>query len=100
MGFVYSSANGRWQALRSWVLRRDGHQCQYAKRFGRVEPAEVVHHIWPAEDYPEFAYCRWNLISLSKGSHNLMHTRGSKELSEIGERLRLKTTPPRSDPTA
>lgn len=86
MGFDYKSK--RWLRLRARVLREDGYRCQYARRFGRIEEASHVHHIWPAEDFPEYALCRWNLISLSQASHNAMHDRTTGKLTAIGEALR------------
>jgi len=94
MGFNYNSK--RWHRLRERVLRKAGHRCQYAKRFGRREEATHVHHIWPAEDYPEYAWCEWNLIALSLASHNAMHDRTTGRLSPIGDALRRRTIPPRA----
>ncbi len=94
MAFDYNSK--RWLRLRARVLRKAGHRCQYAKRFGRREEATHVHHIWPAEDYPEFAWCEWNLIALSLASHNAMHDRVTGRLSPIGDALRRRTMPPRA----
>lgn len=54
--FDYSSTNRRWQHLRQRALRRDAHRCQESARYGRAVPAEVVHHIWPVEEYPQYAY--------------------------------------------
>ena len=96
MAFDYSEKNKRWQRLRARVMREAGYQCQYARRFGRREPAAHVHHIWPAEDFPEYAYERWNLIALSQASHNAMHDRGSGKLTAVGEALRRRTIPPSS----
>ena len=64
MGFDYSRKNKRWQLLRARVLREQ-RWCQEERRYGLNVPAEIVHHVWPAEDFPEYAYCTWNLISLS-----------------------------------
>lgn len=91
-GFDYKSA--KWLRLRASVLREAGYQCQYSRRFGKHVPATHVHHIWPAEDYPQFAWCRWNLIALSQEAHNKMHDRMTGELSSVGEQLRRKTRPP------
>ena len=92
-GFDYSSSNTRWQRLRQRALRRDGYKCQEAARYGRVEEATHVHHIWPAEDYPEYAYCLWNLVSLSKRSHEAMHDRITRKLTAQGVRWKNKTPP-------
>ena len=94
--FDYSSSNRRWQALRAQALRRDGYLCCEAKRYGKHVEATHVHHVWPAEDYPEFAYCLWNLVSLSENAHDKMHDRKTRKLTPLGERWRRKTIPPGS----
>lgn len=96
-GFDYSRKNKRWWALRARVLRRDHYRCREAARYGRMEEAQVVHHIWPAEDYPEYAYCEWNLVSLTVAAHDQMHDRVTRKLTPLGERWRLRTIPPGSD---
>ena len=94
--FDYSSSNGRWQRLRMRALRRDKFRCREAARYGRVEEATHVHHIWPAEDYPEYAYCLWNLVSLTKANHEAMHHKTTRKLTALGLRWKNRT-PPRSD---
>ena len=96
MAFDYSEKNQRWQRLRMRALRRDGYQCQEAKRFGKIEAAQVVHHAWPAEDYPEYAYCLWNLVSLSAAAHDAMHDRRTRKLTALGESWRRRVSPPPS----
>ena len=93
-GFDYSSSNTRWQRLRQRALRRDGYKCREAARYGRVEEATHVHHIWPAEDYPEYAYCLWNLVSLTKRNHEAMHDRITRKLTAQGIRWKNRTPPP------
>ena len=95
-GFDYSRANKRWQHLRKLALKRDKYRCQEAARYGIAVGAEVVHHIWPAEDFPEYAYCLWNLVSLSVAAHDRMHDRVTRQLTTLGERWRRKTIPPTS----
>lgn len=95
MAFDHSSSNRRWQALRARALKRDGYKCREAARYGRQVQAEVVHHIWPVEDYPEYAYCLWNLISLSASSHDAMHDRKTRKLTALGLAWKNRT-PPRS----
>lgn len=92
--FDYSSSNGRWQSLRQQVLRRDRHCCQEFKRYGKAVEATTVHHIWPVEDYPEFAYCLWNLVSLSSAAHDAMHDRRTRKLTALGLRWKNRTPPP------
>lgn len=95
MGFDYSARNKRWQALRVRVLRRDRHLCRESARYGRVVEANVVHHVWPAEDYPQWAYESWNLLSLSASAHDSMHDRVTRTLTPLGEQWRRRTPPPR-----
>lgn len=68
--------------------------CQHFKRYGRHVEATRVHHIYPVRDFPELAWCDWNLISLSASAHELMHDRDTGELSQLGEQLKNRTTPP------
>lgn len=94
MAFNYKSA--RWLRLRNSVLAAAGYRCQYFRRYGKWREADRVHHIWPVEIYPEYAWCRWNLIALSEEAHKMMHVPGGGALSETGEKLRRRTIPPRS----
>jgi 5-methylcytosine-specific restriction endonuclease McrA len=64
---------------------------QYLKRYGKFQTATMVHHIFPVEFFPEYQYCEWNLISLSRSSHNMMHDRDTDELTDIGKELLLRT---------
>ena len=84
-GFSYDSR--KWDRVKAIALRRDGYQCQLSKRYGKAMQAEVVHHIYPVEDYPEYAYCLWNLISLTRAEHNKLHDRKTNVLSEKGKSL-------------
>lgn len=71
-------------------MKRDGYQCQISKRYGKAVPAEVVHHIYPVDEYPEYAYCLWNLISLSRAAHNKVHDHNNVELTDLGRMLMKK----------
>lgn len=88
----------RWRNLRESILRRDGYQCREAARYGISAEATTVHHVWPVEDYPEYAWAPWNLISLSRANHNAMHDRDRDVLTDLGERWRRRTIPPTSAP--
>lgn len=90
-GMDYKSA--RWRRLRERVLRRDRYLCRENARYGRTVPATVVHHVWPAALYPEYAWCEWNLISLSAQAHNAMHDRETDALTELGESWRRRIPP-------
>lgn len=86
----------RWRLKREHILKRDKYQCQESKRYGKRVDATVVHHIYPAEDYPEYAWCDWNLISLCDVQHNSMHDRVTGELTAKGKALQQRTIPPTS----
>ena len=80
-----------WEQKRRNVLARDGFTCQWSLRLGERVPADTVHHIFPLHDYPQYKLASWNLISLSREAHNLMHRRSSSELSETGRMLMFET---------
>ena len=77
--FDYKSK--RWRQLAARAMRRDGYQCQLSKRYGKQVEAELVHHIYPVEQYPQYGYCLWNLISLSREAHNRLHDRTTNRLT-------------------
>ena len=83
--------SNKWERLRSAALRRDGYLCRIALRYGRREEAQLVHHIFPREEFPQYQYCLWNLISVSKAAHNRLHVRSSDELSKEGIDLLRRT---------
>lgn len=81
----------RWKHLRQCILRRDGFMCQDSKRYGKMVQAEVVHHIFPRETFPEYQWAEWNLISLSNKAHEAMHYRTQRELTDKGMDLLIRT---------
>lgn len=81
----------RWKKKREHILRLDKYQCQVAKMYGRREEANTVHHIYPVKDYPEYAWCDWNLISVSQAGHNRLENRNTGELTELGKGLQKRT---------
>ncbi len=89
--FDYSSR--KWKKKREHILRMDGYKCQISKRYGKLVSAVIVHHIYPAEKYPEYAWEDWNLISVSKAIHNKLENRQTGELTEEGIRLQRDTKP-------
>lgn len=71
-------------------MRRDAYMDVYKKRYGIIQQAEIVHHIFPKDEYPEYAFKPWNLISVSRKTHNEFHDRYTDELTEKGiELLRI-----------
>lgn len=81
----------RWKKLRAYILKRDGYRCQYESRYGRNRQADTVHHIFPVDVFPEYAYEKWNLISLSRKGHERMHMRETHKLSPTGLHLLRRT---------
>ena len=84
----------RWKRKRAHILKLEGYMCQESKRYGKRIDANVVHHIFPSDDYPEYQWCDWNLISLSNTMHNSMHDRTTNKLTALGEELRKRTKVP------
>ena len=81
----------RWQKKRAKILRRDKYMCQVSKRYGRFVDAQIVHHIFPVSDYPQYQWEDWNLISVSQAVHNKLHDRNTDKLTAMGEELRQRT---------
>lgn len=65
--------------------------CQLSKRYGINRPADMVHHIFPREDYPQYALCDWNLISLTNSMHDTLHDRNTGQLTAAGLELMRRT---------
>ena len=64
------------QRHRKWsddVLRRDKYLCQDCKRYGRMVPAEVAHHIVPIAERPDLAYSLSNGVALCNKCHSKRH---------------------------
>lgn len=77
----------RWLALRKQALVRDKYTDRYQMRYGKMRNADIVHHIFPLKEFPEYGLCLWNLISVSKSTHNMFHDRNTDELTEIGQEV-------------
>ena len=55
--------------------------------YGSTIEADMVHHIFPVEEYPQYAYCDWNLISVNTHTHRqMLHERYGK-LARLGKNL-------------
>lgn len=77
----------RWRRLRAAVLRRDGYVCQESRRFGKRAEATTVHHAFPREEFPEYQWEPWNLVSLAGDVHDSLHDRNTNALTEKGVEL-------------
>ena len=84
----------RWKRLREKILRRDGYRCRESARYGLSVEATTVHHIWPVDDFPQWAWEPWNLISLSGKAHREMHDVSTGALTSRGESWRRRSPPP------
>lgn len=65
--------------------------CQLSKRFGKFRQAEMVHHIFPREEFPQYEFDRWNLISITRSEHKKLHDQNTGELTEAGRDLLVRT---------
>jgi 5-methylcytosine-specific restriction enzyme A len=65
--------------------------CQLSKRFGKYEQAQVVHHIFPRDEFPEYQYEAWNLISITTAMHMTLHDRTNGQLTDEGVKLLRRT---------
>ena len=81
----------KWKEKREHIMRRDKYQCQWSKRYGKLVQAEIVHHVFPVSEFPEYAFDDWNLIAVSKRVHNMLHDRDTNELTEAGRELLIRT---------
>ena len=84
----------RWRRLREKILRRDGYLSREARRYGKRIEATVVHHVWPADRFPEYAWEPWNLISVTEEEHRLFHN-ADGSLTDLGMSWVRRTHPPR-----
>ena len=91
---MFDYKDKRWRRLSARIMRSADYKCQIAKRYGKNVPADVVHHIYPADEYPEYAYCTWNLIALSRAAHNTLHDRNTDKLTAAGIALQRRTKIP------
>ena len=83
----------RWKKKRAHILRLDGYIDRVQARYGKTVEATVVHHIYPADEYPEYQWETWNLISVSQATHNALENRQTGELTEKGLALQRRTVP-------
>lgn len=90
---MFNYSGRKWKKKRQHILRLDGYKDRIELRYGRTIEATIVHHIYPAEQYPEYAWEDWNLISVSFGTHNKLENRQTGELTREGRELMNSTIP-------
>lgn len=82
----------RWKEKRKHILLRDKWTDQVALRDGVKIEANTVHHIFPREEYPQYALCDWNLISVSTDTHKKrLHEKYTGKLTKTGKALMYQT---------
>ena len=74
----------RWLRKRANVMRRDEYKCKECLRYGKTSEAQMVHHIYPLEHYPQYNLTDINLISLCDSCHGKMHDRNNNAITELG----------------
>lgn len=78
MAVAFDYTGRRWERKRQAILRRDGYMCRECRRYGRARAATIVHHVKPADEYPELAWDDDNLVSLCQACHNRAHPEKSR----------------------
>lgn len=84
-----------WRKCREITLARDNYLCQECLKHGKITTANVVHHIKPLEDYPEFALDARFHISLCHACHNKEHPeKGSGKQKQINRKIKVVESKP------
>lgn len=87
-GFMIDYGSMKWKKKRLKILKRDGYRDKVAEMYGQILEGNMVHHIYPASQYPQWAYEDWNLITINKEkTHNKLENRKTGELTELGRQL-------------
>lgn len=82
----------KWKKIRDSVLKRDKHIDQVAKRYSLIpKEANLVHHIFPRDIFPQYQFEKWNLISVSTHTHAMLHNRNDNKLTAKGYELLKRT---------
>ena len=84
----------RWKEKRTQILKRDKYLCRESLRYGKKVEADTVHHIYPADEYPNLAFKNENLISLCRSVHDKMHDRRTNKLTSLGKKLQKRIPRP------
>lgn len=69
--------SSRWKKVRKIKLSKDP-LCERCLEMDRIRPAEVVHHIKEAKDYPALRVDLNNLMSVCTACHNKIHSDRNK----------------------
>lgn len=78
----------KWKKKRLRILKLDGYKDRVAAMYGKTLEANMVHHIYPADEYQQWAFETWNLISINREeTHNKLENRKTGELTDLGRKL-------------
>ena len=80
----------KWLRKRANVMRRDDYKCKECLRYGKTSEAQMVHHIYPLEHYPQYSLTDINLLSLCDSCHGKMHDRNNNTITELGRYWQAK----------
>ena len=77
-----------WRKLSKAIIKEHRYECEYCKKRGKVERAEVVHHVKHLKQFPALAYQRFyidengqrhkQLVPLCRACHEYEHNRTVK----------------------
>ena len=80
-----------WKLLQKAVASRAGYIDEYIKFYkGRIELGKIAHHIQPVNECPELALVGRNIIFVSAGTHQMIHSeyaKGKREKEDMQRRL-------------
>lgn len=86
--YMIDYGSTKWKKKRLRILKLDGYKDVVAGMYGKTLEGNMVHHIYPAEEYPQWAYEEWNLISINKEiTHNKLENRKTGKLTKQGKML-------------
>lgn len=83
----------KWKKKRAKILRLDGYKDVISGWYGKTEEAQMVHHIYPAAEYPQYQWEDWNLISVSFSTHKKLENPKTGGLTAMGKHLMQITVP-------
>jgi hypothetical protein len=78
--------------MKDSIMLRDKYIDQVALRYSPFPvQAQIVHHIFPRDCFPEYEWMSWNLVSVSRATHNRLHDRETDRLTDEGIALLKRT---------
>lgn len=75
----------KWKKFAERTKRKYSYLCQESLRFGERVEAEMIHHIFPVDNFPELEFVSWNVIPVTFKKHETFHDRTNDEITKIGK---------------